>query len=293
MMGKYVCWLVVIALLTGCAASLPPLPPPAEQSSQPQALEQHRQQTAAADTIGPDDVLQITVFNHPDLSKEVTVAADGTFTYPPLGTIRAAGLTVRELEQQLVQRLADDYLVNPQLTVAVAQYRSRHVYVLGMVQQPGVYPLGHGATLLEAVSLAGGLTPEAGQYILLARATGESEQSTAQSQDNSDVLRIDLDRLLAGELTSAIPVRSGDTIYVQPGGYIFVTGQVESPGRYPLGRDTTVQKAITLAGGFTQFAAKNQLQVKRVIDGKPQKFRATIDDNLQAEDVLIIPESLF
>jgi polysaccharide export outer membrane protein len=291
--GKLVCWLAMTALLAGCAASLPPLPPPATQTSLPQALTQRQQLTDAATTIGPDDVLRVTVFNQADLSREVTVASDGTFTYPPLGPIHAAGLTVRELEQQLVQRLADGYLVNPQLAVAVVQYRSRHVSVLGAVQKPGVYPLQHGATLLEVISLAGGTTPTAGQYVLLTHAAGESAKDTPDGQENSAVLRIDLDRLLAGELTSPIRVTSGDTIYVQPGGYIFVTGQVEKPGRYPLGHDTTVQKAITQAGGFSRYAAKNRLEVKRVIDGEPQKFRARLDDSLQAEDVLVVPESLF
>jgi polysaccharide export outer membrane protein len=293
MLGKLVCWLAMTVLLAGCAASLPPLPPPVMQTSLPQALTQRQQLMDAAATVGPDDVLRVTVFNQPDLSREVTVASDGTFTYPPLGTIHATGLTVRELEQQLMQRFADGYLVNPQLAVAVVQRRSRHVSILGAVQKPGVYPLQHGATLLEIISLAGGPAPTAGQYVLLSRAAGEAAGGTSDSQENSAVLRIDLDRLLAGELTSPVRVTNGDTIYVQPGGYIFVTGQVEKPGQYPLGRDTTVQKAITLAGGFSEYAAKNRLQVKRVIDGEPQKFRASLDDRLQAEDVLVVPESLF
>jgi polysaccharide biosynthesis/export protein len=90
-----------------------------------------------------------------------------------------------------------------------------------------------------------------------------------------------------------IGIASGDTIYVPTAGYVFVSGQVERPGQYRLERGTTVQRAITLAGGFTKFAATSRLRVKRSIAGKPQEFQAQLDDRLQAEDILIVPESVF
>jgi protein involved in polysaccharide export with SLBB domain len=88
-------------------------------------------------------------------------------------------------------------------------------------------------------------------------------------------------------------VNANDVIYIPKRAYIFVTGQVLRPGRYALDRDTTAHKAIILAGGFTQFAARSRLQVRRIIAGEPQNFHANLDDPLQAEDVLIVPESIF
>jgi polysaccharide export outer membrane protein len=257
---------------------------------------QRQQLTASAYTLGPEDVLRITVYDHPDLSLEVSVNPDGSFAYPLLGRLQAAGLTAQELEQQLVRRLADGYLVKPQLTVVVTQYRNRHVYVLGAVRNPGVYPLHHSATLLELISLAGGVVPEAGWHIMLVRPTEgtNGNRGTAPTgQENAIALHVDLEKLLAGQLPRPVSIASGDTIYVPPGGYFFVSGQVARPGRYRLERGMTVEKAVTLAGGFTRFASQNRLRVKRVIDGKQEEFQAQPDDYLAVEDVLIVPESIF
>jgi polysaccharide biosynthesis/export protein len=241
-------------------------------------------------------VLRITVYEHPDLSQEVLVNPDGAFAYPLLERVQAAGLTVQALEQSMVQRLAAEYLVNPQLAVTVVQSRSQQVYVLGAVRNPGTYPLRYGATLLELISQAGGPTPEAGWLAMLVRDSSGpngSRENPERGQANAAVVQVELDKLLAGEVLKPIGIASGDTIYVPTAGYVFVSGQVERPGQYRLERGTTVQRAITLAGGFTKFAATSRLRVKRSIAGKPQEFQAQLDDRLQAEDILIVPESVF
>jgi polysaccharide export outer membrane protein len=261
-----------------------------------EALAQRQHILNAAYAIGPDDVLRITVFDHADLSQEVTVAEDGAFVYPFLGQVHAAGLSVRELEQHLVRRLQDGYLVEPQVTVVVAQYRSQSVSVLGAVRQPGVYPLRHGITLQELLSQAGGITPEAAWYALLIRASEapDGAKGSANGQaTNPDVPHIDLDQLFAGKLRQPIQMRGGDTLYVPLGASIFVSGQVQRPGRFRLERDMTVLKAITLAGGFARFAAEHRLRVRRSVAGEPQEFQAQLDDRLQPEDILIVPESVF
>jgi polysaccharide export outer membrane protein len=211
--------------------------------------------------------------------------------------MQASGLTVQELEQQLTRRLADGYLVKPQLMVAVTHYRNRHVYVLGSVRNPGVYPLPYNATLLELISQAGGVVPEAGWDVLLVRATEEgangNKSMASAGQENAVALHLDLEKLLAGQLPRSISIASGDTIYVPPGGYFFVSGQVARPGRYRLERGMTVEKAVVLAGGFTKFAGQSRLRVKRVIAGQHEEFQAQPDDRLAVEDVLIVPESIF
>ena len=162
MVRMLVCWTITALFLVGCAANLPPLPPSTARLELSEVIAQRQQLPNSTYTFGPEDVLRITVYDHPDLSHEVTIATDGTFTYPLLGKFQAAGLTAAELEQRLTQRLADGYLVNPQLTVVGLQYRSYHVYVIGAVQKPGVYPLHSSLTLLELISQAGGITSEAG-----------------------------------------------------------------------------------------------------------------------------------
>ena len=294
---KLVCWTIMALSLAACGANLPPLPPPTAQSELSEVSVQRQQLIDSAYALGPEDGLRITVYNHPDLSQEVAVAPDGSFAYPLLGKVQAAGLTVQELEQQLARRLADGYLVKPQLAVVITQYRNRHVYVLGAVRNPGVYPLPHSATLLELISRAGGVVPEvAGWSVLLVRPTegANGNRGTAPAgQDNAVALHVDLEKLLAGQLPRPVSITSGDTIYVPPGGYFFISGQVARPGRYRLERGMTVEKAVTLAGGFTRFASQSRLRVKRVVAGQQGEFQAQPDDHLEVEDVIIVPESIF
>jgi polysaccharide export outer membrane protein len=246
--------------------------------------------------LGPDDVLRITVYDHPDLSHEVTVAPDGSLTYPLVGKFHVIGLNVEALEQQLARSLADGYVVNPQVSVTVTRYRGRHVYVIGAVRNPGVYPLQHNATVLEFISQAGGITPEAGWSVVLVRAAENVNGSGSQTpagQESAPALHIDLDKLFAGQLPQPIRLASGDTIYVPQAGYFFISGEVTRPGRYRLERGMTVQQAIALAGGFTRFAGENRLRIKRVVAGQLGEFQAQPDDRLEADDVLIVPESAF
>jgi polysaccharide export outer membrane protein len=138
--------------------------------------------------------------------------------------------------------------------------------------------------------------PEAGWYVLLVHPTegANSTSGTASTgQENATTLRIDLEKLLAGQLPQTVSIASGDTIYVPLGGYFFISGQVVRPGRYRLERDMTVEKAVTLAGGFTRFASQNRLRVKRVVAGQQGEFQAQPNDHLAVEDVLIVPESIF
>lgn len=98
---------------------------------------------------------------------------------------------------------------------------------------------------------------------------------------------------MAGESAAPVLLASGDTLYVPPRGHFFVTGEVARPGRYPLERDMTVLQGVILAGGFTRFAAKKGLRVRRLIEGQPQEFRARLHDFLADGDVLIVPQSVF
>lgn len=106
--------------------------------------------------IGVGDLLQIEVYDEPDLTKEVRVLTDGNISFPLLGTIKAAGLTVGDLEKEIARRLGEKYLVNPQVTVFVKEFS--RVFVFGEVRNPGSFPLYGKMTVFEAVTLAGGFT---------------------------------------------------------------------------------------------------------------------------------------
>jgi polysaccharide export outer membrane protein len=284
--------LVLVMCLGGCA-SPPPLPPLAPPAPLPEPVVQGAD--TAAYIIGPEDALDIVVYGHEDLSLRVAVSPDGGFTYPLLDRVVAAGLTTGQLERHLAKALLE-YLVDPQVSVTVVEFRSQPVHVVGEVRKPGTYVLRHASTLREILAEAGGPTPDAGQEVMVLRAA-ESEGSPGSTpsgtQGKRPRIRVDLEALLRGEWSQPIPVYGGDTIYVTKAAFFYVSGEVKQPGRYKLDRDTTVAKALALASGMTPFAATKRLKIRRLVEGRRQEFRAGLTDLLQADDELIVPESFF
>ena len=112
--------------------------------------------------VGPQDVLNVTVFNEPQLSGRFRVENDGQFTYPFLGRMQAGGTSVAEIAALMTTGLANGYLRNPQVNVDVEQFRSQNVFVMGEVRAPGRYTLTGSVTLIEALAQAGSTAPTAG-----------------------------------------------------------------------------------------------------------------------------------
>jgi polysaccharide export outer membrane protein len=242
--------------------------------------------------LGPGDVLRVNVYDNPDLSQEVTIGTDGAFSYPLIGSVQAVGLSVPQLEALLARRFAEGYLRSPQVGVTVTQHKSQQIYVMGAVKAPGAYPLQRQTTLLEMLSAAGGPTPEAGFEVIVTRAAGISG-SAPTAAAGQPLLRVQLEQLLAGGVPQRLALQDGDVIYVPVGAFVYITGEIQKPGRYRLERDTTIQKAVTLAGGFTKFAATKTMLVQRMVDGQRVDFQAGPNDLLQAEDVIVVRPSLF
>ncbi len=267
--------------LGGCASSLPSLPAPAESPPLSGMGEEQRQIPTTGFTLGPGDVLR-----------------DGAFSYPLIGRVQAAGLPVRQLESLLAKRFAEGYLVSPQVGVTVTQHKSQQVYVMGAVSKPGPYALQRQTTLLEALSTAGGPTPEAGFEVILTHATDKQALPSGTSKisataNGQSAMRVSLEQLMAGGVPQRITLQDGDVVYVPAAAFVYVTGEIQRPGRYRLEKDTTIQKAVSLAGGFTKFAATKSMTVQRMVDGKRLDFQAGPDDLLQADDVVVVRPSLF
>jgi polysaccharide export outer membrane protein len=250
-------------------------------------------------TIGPHDVLGITVWGQADLSRDYGVDPDGFIPFPLIGRVKAAGSTPKELATQLTELLGKDYLVNPQVIVAVREYLSQKVQVLGAAEKPGVYYLTGPTTLLEILSRAGGFASTAGKQVLLVRNNGASDGSSA-------ALRLSLEKIQAGDPSENARVQSQDIVIVskaQAYSY-FIFGEVKKPGAYTLDKDTNILEGITVAGGFTDKAAPSRT---RVIRSTPQGQKVIeVDMNdilrrgreaktvmLQESDVVVVPESFF
>src|SRR5712691_8528726 len=289
---------VVLGLGIGGCASMPPLPAPAERPPLSGMGEEPRQTPTLGYTLGAGDVLRVNVYDNPDLSQEVTIEADGAFSYPLIGRVQAAGLPVRQLEGLLAKRFAEGYLVSPQVGVTVTQHKSQQVYVMGAVSKPGPYALQRQTTLLEALSTAGGPTPEAGFEVILTHAADKPVLPSGTSKvsataNGQPAMRVSLEQLMAGGVPQRITLQDGDVVYVPAAAFVYVTGEIQRPGRYRLEKDTTIQKAVSLAGGFTKFAATKSMTVQRMVDGKRLDFQAGSDDLLQADDVVVVRPSLF
>jgi len=250
-------------------------------------------------TIGPQDVLGITVWGQTDLSRDYGVDPDGFIPFPLIGRVKAAGSTPKELAAQLTELLGKDYLVNPQVIVAVKEYLSQKVQVLGAAEKPGVYYLTGPTTLLEILSRAGGFASTAGKQVLLVRNHGASDGSSA-------ALRLSLEKIQAGDPSENTRVQSQDIVIVskaQAYSY-FIFGEVRKPGAYTLDKDTNILEGITVAGGFTDKAAPSRTRVIRSTPQGQQVIEVDMNDilrrgreaktvMLQESDVVVVPESFF
>ena len=212
--------------------------------------------------IGPSDILKVTVYGQEDLSRLVVVAADGRMPFPLIGDVQASGLTPTELEGRLRQLLGKDFLVDPQISVSVQEYRSQKVFVLGEAEKPGTYPLTGRATLLDVLSQAGGPGKTAGRQVVVVRFP-KSEGPVTPGTAGSTMFRLNLKKLLDGDGSENLVLESGDTVYVPKQTSFFVLGEVKKPGAFVLDKETSALDAITLAGGFTERAATSIVKVLR------------------------------
>ena len=221
-------------------------------------------------TIGPGDILKITVWGHDDLSKDYTVTLDGRVPFPLIGVVQAAGLSTSELAKRLRDLLEKDYLVNPQVIVSVKEYLSSKVHVLGDAEKPGLFYLTGPTTLLEMLSKAGGLSRTAGKDLVLVRSEGP-KTGGAPGVTSTVLLRFDLRKIQAGDVKENILLQNGDMMFVPKASAFFVLGEVNKPGTFPLDKEISVLEAVTLAGGFSGTAAPSGAKVlRRTAEGKQE-----------------------
>jgi len=153
--------------------------------------------------IGPLDVLDISVFKVPELSKSVQVADAGTINLPLVGEIPAGGMTAQEVERDLTKRLGAKYLQKPQVTVYVKEYNSQRVTVEGAVKKQGIYPIKGKNSLMQVIAMAEGLETKADSTVVVVRYT-DGKRAAA---------RFDINSIRNGE-TEDPPLQAGDMVVV-------------------------------------------------------------------------------
>jgi polysaccharide export outer membrane protein len=247
--------------------------------------------------IGPDDVLAVNVWNERDVSGKFNIEADGSLTFPLIGRVDAAGLTVRALEDELRKRLSAGYITNPQISVTVETYGSQRIFLVGEIRTPGMYSLRGKMSLMEALARAGSTTPMAGGEAFVVRRTDRAGSGAAvlpdQAGESSQVIRVDLAELHRGRLDQNVALTDGDTVFVPRAETVYVSGYVKNPGAYPIQKDTTALQAVTLAGGVTDRGSTTRLKVIRVVDGEPRESRLNENDLARPGDTIVVLQRLF
>ncbi len=252
--------------------------------------------TAERYVIGPQDNLSITVVDEMELSGKFRVENDGTFTYPYLNRVQAAGLSLEELQTRLTTGLKAGFLRNPQVRVEVDQYKSRSVYVIGEVRVPGKVTMsGTTLTLLEALSLAGSATANASSEIIVVHPSkaGAAPGGVPGADIPGERITINRRELELGRAGREIVLQDGDIINVPVAQRFYIYGFVRNPGTYVLDPGMTLQQAIALAGGLTDKGSDRRIKVKRLVDGKLTEVSLQLEDKILSNDTIDIPARFF
>ena len=246
--------------------------------------------------IGKEDVLEIIVWGHDDLKRVAPVSLEGMISFPLIGEIRAEGLSTVALEKVVAAKLGEGYIVNPQVTATVKEYKSQRVFVMGEVNQPGTYSVTRENNILFVLSQAGGPTKEAGEDLVVIRPGRRVDRAlTIEEAEKAkeQIIQANLRDVLAGDQKSKITIRDGDTVIVSKMPYFFVMGEVKTPGKYNLERGTTVLNAISIGGGLTPLAAPKRTKITREQDGKKVEIPTTMETLVLPGDTIVVPQSFF
>lgn len=249
--------------------------------------------------IGPEDLLEVNVFELPELKSTARVLGDGTVSLPLLGVVQAAGLTKTGFEVRLEELLEDRFLLDPQVTVSVTEHMSKQVSVIGAVEKPGPYQMIGPRNVLQMISEAGGLTKEAGREIIILRV---SEHTQAER------IVLDLqDLVVRGNPALNIAMQPGDVVNIPVDHpiYVFVDGAVNKPGQVEstMSRPITLLHAIARAGGLTERANLKGVHVlRKATDGTQVRIPVNLRDIRKGKaddvplldgDVVVVPETFF
>jgi polysaccharide export outer membrane protein len=257
--------------------------------------------------IGSSDLIRVEVFDVPELSREVRVSESGYVSLPLLPVrVRAAGLTAFQLEEKIAELLQVNGLVSsPQVSIFIKEQHSHPITVIGAVRTPLVHQAIRQTTLLEILSLAGGIADDAGSIVIVTRSRPGTDETAAAPEPETYVIEL-RDLLESGDPKYNIPLVGGDFVSVPRGGIVYVAGAVTRPGGFVLqsssSQEMTTLKAVALAQGLATTARAQdavilrrdpesgenreiEINLRRVMERKDEDVR------LLANDILFVPDS--
>jgi polysaccharide biosynthesis/export protein len=320
-------WLLLLVLVLTVQCGNPPAPTPVVNPQNPQAaapasnpgvddinqslsLMAAQSISSSADyRIGPDDLLQVTIYNIPEADARLTprtvglrVSQQGIIVVPLIGEVPAKGVTTGDLERELAKRY-EKYIRNPHIGVLVTEYRQR-ASVMGAVQKAGVFELNGPRTVIDMLALAGGVNDKAGNQVHVYRqdGTGGRQSFVIDLMVLANTAGLIVDEKNAAMVNMA--VQAGDVVNVPQVGMFFVDGAVLRPGSYPLGRQYTLSQALATAGGVNvELADYSGISIYRrrgpdkveniPVDLDKVMALSAPDPQVQPDDVIVVPMSGF
>jgi len=267
-----------------------PLTSPIQTTKQNLSMAKELKEVAKGDyVLGPEDTVEVSVFRRDEMAAKATISASGKISYFLIGDLQAGGLTRFELRDRIQEQLSE-YIKDPKVVVNISEYRSHKIFVLGQVRTPGVYRMRNDYSLLEAISAAGGLGPDAylgGAYVV---------------RDGKILLVNFYELIKKGNTDEDIPLLAGDVIYVPDDKErkVFVLGEVNRQCAIPLVDGLSLLNAIAEAGGFTRDAQKDSVIVMRGNLSKPEVWKidtAAMDPRvnipLEQGDIVYVASTTF
>ena len=250
----------------------------------------------AQETFAEGDLITVRVFGQDDLTTRTRVGEDGLINMPLINQVTVAGKLPRQVEQDIAYQLErQGFLRNAQVSVlleASVVSDGESATVLGNVRRPGRFSLSSAddgtRSLVGLLAMAGGVTPEAADYVLLSRRDANGKMRKAD--------RVDLIGMLnTGSLIEQESLSGGDVVYVPRMDEVYVYGQVKKPGRYRLESGMTVIQALAVSGGLTARGTEKGLTVRRqpASSNRLNTLKVALDDALKPGDVLYVKEGLF
>jgi len=279
-MGPLLLMLIVLGTATAPAfaqaADPAPASPPAAKAPEP-AAEGHTDYV-----VGPQDVLNVRIYGEEKLAGRIRIDSDGSFPFEYLGRVKAEGMTTAQIEAYLTKALGDGYLRNPQISVEVVEYRSQSVFVTGEVRAPNKYFPPGNSTLMDVLTLAGSITPNAGNWVQITHARKGAGALGPSASAEYDV-RVNLRDIQTGKAQN-VKIRDSDTIFVPKAERVFVVGQVRNVGSIVYEEGMTVFEAVAAAGGITEKGSSTRIEIIRLENGQRKSIDAKQTDVLKPGD---------
>lgn len=243
-------------------------------------------QSHAANNIGLDDVLRISVYGYEDLTTETRVSPDGMITFPLIGELKVSGKSPIALEQAIATRLSDGgFIKSAQVSVTVVEQVSQQISVLGYVNKPGRYSLNSDSSIVDVIAMAGGITDMGDNKAVVTRTV----DGKVQKQE------LDLQVYLeADQAVEPFKMQQGDVVYAPKAPMFYIYGEVQHPGGYRIEPKISVVKALSIGGGLTLRGTENGIVIKRKnTNGVLEEIDVELVDPVLEDDVIYVGERWF